>query len=145
MKCGEVYVRLTKWYFYPSSRCITGLWVATPPILKLASLASYREKGEAAMRVLQESQDNVPLPDSPSAFMRALLEISNSKSWAVFANRAQFLSIQLDGSTLTILPSRKLGSGGAFEGVPESAITLEQSATQDEVGHALEVARLSCE
>src|SRR5690242_6293057 len=117
MKAASVYEIFDEWYFEPSSRATTGLWVATPPLVRVGRHDPGRLKYEAAFNALNASRDGVPLPEPEDDLDDPLLAIAGVKSQSAFVRRTRSISLELEDGRLRILPYRKLGSRGALESI----------------------------
>jgi hypothetical protein len=141
MKIASVYEREEAWYFQPSSKTTNGLWVATPPVIRLAPQDSTQRKGEAAIEALGASRESIPIPANPSALVAPLLAMAKVRSWPAFMKRAKLTMLELDHGTLRIIPQKKLADPeGALESLPEKTIELSEGAHPAEIGAALEEA-----
>ena len=130
MKCTEADVRNGEWFFCPSSRAVTGLWVVTSPIIRVSNDEGNARKGEALMEALNSSRHDVPLPDPKDNLVAPILEMSGVKSWSTFARRANFIRIELDEvDGIRLKPFEKLGSKGAFQGMSDKVKLMPTEAT----------------
>jgi hypothetical protein len=140
-KLAHVYERNGEWYYQPSSKTVTGLWIATPPLIQLSSLDPKIRKGKAALEVLGASQQGLPLPENPSSVIAPLLAKVGVRSWREFMKKARGIGLELEMSQLTVTPHRQLPrSKGALEGVESQQILLPADAAPEEIGAALEEA-----
>jgi hypothetical protein len=145
-KIAHVYARNGEWYFQPSSMATTGLWIATPPLVQINSHDSRQRKGEAALEVLNASQQGIPLPQDTGSVIVPLLTKAGARSWTEFMKKAKCVGLELEGDKLTIMPHRKLPRPkGALEGMPEKAIVLSADTSAEEIGAALEEAMSRCQ
>jgi hypothetical protein len=145
-KLAHVYERNGEWYYQPSSKATTGLWIATPPQVQVSSRDSQQRKGEAALEVLNASQQGVPLPEDTGSVIAPLLTRAGVKSWPEFMKKAKGVGLELEGNQLTVTPHRQIPrSKGALEGIEDQHILLPADASPDEIGAALEEAMSRCQ
>jgi hypothetical protein len=144
-KLAEVYERNDDWYFQPSSQATTGLWIATPPVIRLKKQDSSQRKWEAVMEVLNASRQGVPVPADNENLVAPLLALAKVKSWAAFMKNGKCIGLELENGCLTIMPHRKFPRPkGALEGISEQAIVLSADASPEAIGSALEEAMSRC-
>jgi|SRR5579875_785317 len=145
-RIAHAYERNGEWYFQPSSMATTGLWIATPPLVQVNSYDSRQRKGEAALEVLNASQQGIPLPEDTRSVIVPLLTKAGARSWTEFVKKAKCVGLELEGDKLTLMPHRKFPrSKDALEGITEQAVVLAANASPEEVGAALEEAFARCQ
>ncbi len=141
MKLTTIYERGDTWYFEPYSRAITGLWVATPPLLRLDKDASAKHKYEAAMEALNSSQEGIPLPSDEEDPSAPFLAMAKTNSWAAFMKTSRVIDVELHNGRLTITPQRRLRRpAGALEPISERALDLPADASPEEIVKAMDEA-----
>jgi len=145
MKMADIYERADAWYIQSSSRAITGLWVGTPPTVRIGRHEPRQRRYEAAFQALSESRQGVPLPKPEDNLVAEILHMANVKSWSAFMRSAKCISLELENGRLSIVPYCKQGSKGALGSIPEKVIELAADASPEEVGAAMEEAFTRCQ
>jgi hypothetical protein len=145
MKAATVYRRSSALLLHSSSKTTAGLWIATAPFLRVESGSAQAAKGEAALAVLNASQEGVPHPTNWSGLVAPLLELAGVKSWATFMKGAACLNLEVEGEQLKVIPNRNLGPKEGFEPVPENAVELPFPSSPGQIGAALEEALARCQ
>jgi hypothetical protein len=146
MKRASVFDRDGLWYFQPTSRTVTGLWIYTPPVVQLDKAASPQQKYEAAIQVLNACKHGLPVPDPNESHFSELLEVAKVGSWSVFAKKAKCIGVAMENDQIIVTPWQKMKRyKGAFEPVPEKAIIMPANSSPEEVGAAIEEAMSRCE
>lgn len=144
-KLAEVYERLDKWYFGSQSKATTGLWFGTPPLIVLSRHDPRQRKGEAALEVLNASQEGLPLPEDTRSVIVPLLTKAEVRSWPEFMKKAKCVGLELENNQLTLIPHRQIPqSKGSLEGIEGQDIVLPANASLEEIGAALEEAMNRC-
>jgi hypothetical protein len=144
MKSATIYLKAGALYFHGSSKTTDGVWIATPPFLRLEAKAAPAEKGIAAIEALDASKDGVPHPTNWKRVISPLLELAKVKSWSTLAKGAICLTLESDGEQLKVIPNQFLGPTEGFEPVAEGAVTIAISSSADEIGSVLEKALTGC-
>lgn len=147
MKSASVYQRRDGTYFHSSSQTTAGVWIATAPFLKVELGRKQTALGEAALVVLNASQESIPhpKPEKWSGIFAPMLELAGVKSWATFMSNAACLSLEAESGRLKIIPKRNLGPKEGFESVPENAVELLLESSPDQIGTAIEEALTRCQ
>jgi len=146
MKCATAYKRSDGWYFQSDSQTTVGVWMATPPFLKLSTAASSTTLGEAALTVLNASCSSVPHPnqDQWDEIFQPMLELANVRSERQFSTGAKCLGLEADGEWLIINPMLNAGSAEGFSRISAKAVRLTLESSPRDIGEALKQASLSC-
>ena len=116
-----------------------GVWIGSPPLLKLELQSTAIAIGEAALQALNASQVGVPHPkqDQWKEVAAPLLRLAGVKSWKPFMIDAQCLSLTSDRDLLKLIPYQNLGQKDGFVPVPEKTIELSCQASPEQVGSAI--------
>jgi hypothetical protein len=145
-KIAHVYERNEDWFAQASSKTMTGLWIATPPLIRLSRHDPRQRKGEVTLEVLKASQQSVPLPEDTGSVIVPLLTEAGVRSWTEFMKKAKAVGLELENNQLTIIPHRQMPrSKGALQGIEGQHIVLPADAPPEEVGAALEEAMTRCQ
>lgn len=144
MKAATVYQNGSVVCFHSSSKTTAGLWIATPPFLRVEPGSAVAAKGEAVLEVLNASREGVPHPTSWGGLIAPLLELAGVKSWAAFMKNAACLNLEVLGERLKVIPNRNLGPKEGFEPVPGDAVEIPFPSSPGEIGGVLEVALTRC-
>ncbi|MFO0907107.1 MAG: contact-dependent growth inhibition system immunity protein [Isosphaeraceae bacterium] len=144
-KQAVAYSKDQVYYIHASSRTTAGMWIATPPFLKVAADGDVKALGDAILQALNASTDPVPQPTNWSGLIAPLLELAGVKSWGTFMRRAKCLEVGMDGEKLRLTPNRNLGSKEGFEASPSKAVELPVTSSPEQVGTAVEEAMNRCE
>jgi hypothetical protein len=146
MKCATAYKRSDGWYFQSDSQTTVGVWMATPPFLKLSTAASSTALGEAALTVLNASCNSVPHPnqDQWDEVFQPMLELANVRSERQFERGTKCLGLDTEGEWLTIEPMINEGPTKGFSRISAKAVRLTLESSPRDIGEALQQAALSC-
>jgi len=144
MEMASIYQRDGKWYVQSTSRTITGLWIATPPVVQVEARESRERKGEAVLQALNASQHGIPTPSDGNSVAVPLLTAAKVRSWSEFMKKARSVHVEREGERLKVMPYRKTDYTGAQQGIPDEAVELPVSAPAEEVGAAVEEALSRC-
>jgi hypothetical protein len=146
MKSAQVCNHSGEWYYRPFSRTSAGVRVGSEIVLKIPDSASALEKGQTAVLALQHSLDDVPHPDRwIDPCEDALLRAAGVTRWATFMKGTQSLAIELEGSSMKLVPERNLGAKGGFERLENKSTEIEYPADLASIGDALTQAFKCCE
>jgi hypothetical protein len=139
MKMASIYQRKDDWFYQPSSKATTGLWVATTPVVRLNQQATPEEKWRTAAEMLEASQEGVPVPNDPNTLVIPLLQLAQVSSWGAFMKNAKCVVLELENNRLRVIPQRQLRRPkGAMEEMTEKAIVLSLDTLPEVMGAALE-------
>jgi hypothetical protein len=147
MKRAAVFVRTNGWYCSPYNQTTAGVWMSAEPYVKLARDANAAALGRAVLNALGESKGPVPHPAESewNALLKPLLEAAGVKSWKAFVLRAQYMSVDEEGETVTICPNVNREPREGFIPLSDRDIRLPVSASAEELGEAIQTAALLCE
>jgi len=146
MKSATVYKRKDSWYFHSSSQTTVGVWIASPPFLKLSDTNPSTTLGEAALTVLNASCSSVPHPnqDQWDEIFQPMLELANVRSERQFERGTKCLGLDTEGEWLTIEPMINEGPTKGFSRISAKAVRLTLESSPRDIGEALQQAALSC-
>jgi hypothetical protein len=137
MKGASVYAASDTLFLSPSSLTTAGVWVGTQPVLRLEPGSGPSVLGEAVIRVLNASHDNLPHPTDWNALLRPLLESAGARSWAAFMNKAKCVCLRFDGEEMKLIPHRNLGTEEGYQAIEELITTLRFPSSPVEIGEAV--------
>ena len=133
MKIATVYRRGERIFVHSSSRTTAGVWVLTDPVLAVDGDNPAR-LGGAVLDALGGSREGVNHPTSWKGIFDPVLRLAKARSWNTFAESAKCVEVEFEGDTISIFPTRNLGSRDGFERIPgKSKIS---GPTVEEVGAA---------
>jgi len=124
MKLAHVYLRGGTYLIAANAQTVDGVWIAQAPYVLLdESSASDSEIGEAVARALGASRTGIPHPrqEDWKAVAAPLLEAAGVKSHAELMRGSRSVTVESEGETADVVPSRNLGARGGFEPVPDAA------------------------
>lgn len=145
MTGAVAYKRHDDLFLHSSSRTTAGVWIASSPFIKVESDSTLFSKGEALIKILNASQENVPHPTNWSGLIGPLLELAGVKTWSTFMKKARCLNLEADSGQLKIIPNRNLGPKSGFEPNQANSIELPFSSSTDQIGAALEEGFSRCQ
>jgi len=146
-RSAGLYLRSGKFFVYPYYRTTAGVLIASGPVTILPDTAEAGELGKAILLSLQKYKDNLPHPH-PSELNNLpepILEAAGVKSWPTFSKGALACFISSSQTELTITPSHRAGSKGAYTHEPDQAIGLTLPTTPEQVGISAREALSRCE
>lgn len=145
MKAATVYKRANHIYLHASSKTTAGVWIATPPFIRVDSDASPSDLGKSVNDALGGSQTQAPHPTKWSGLQAPLLEQAGVKSWETFMRKAQCLNIEASEDRLKLIPNRNLGATEGFEPMLDKSIDVPLTSSLDQIGMALTEALALCQ
>jgi len=122
------------------ARTIDGVWIGDGPCTVVPQGASDTDIGLTVSTALSQTRLGVPHPSQTEwkEVGRPTLEAAGVKNWRAFAKGARSLSISSDASgTITVIPSRSVGSNGAFLDIPGASSILGAPSTAEALGAAV--------
>ena len=138
---AHAYKRPDGFYFSSSSLTTDGVWLASPPYLKLPLDCAPAALGDAVIQVIQASRTTprVPHPDNWDEFERdcPLLQLAGVPSWNAFEKNAKSCGLQSDGEGIQMSPQRSAGRNQGFVGIPDAEVDVPLAATPEEIGATL--------
>jgi hypothetical protein len=138
MKSATAYKKGNALYLHSSSKTTAGVWIATPPFVKVEMDSTASAKGEAVIQALNASEEGVPHPTNWNGRIDPLLDLAGVKTWATFMKNAVCVDVESDGEQLKLIPMRNLGPKDGFEPVLENTVALSFHSSPDQVGTELE-------
>lgn len=138
MKHGTVYKRACGVCFHSDSETTAGVWIATPPYLRVSLESEHAAMGDAVLRVLEGSHQGIEHPTNWDGLFDPLLELANVTSWPTFMRNSALVSLECEHGALKIVPHLNLGLKEGFESIDEEAVEVSIKAGVDEVALALE-------
>lgn len=139
MQAATVYQSRGMIYLHSSSKTTTGIWIATPPFIKVLP-GDRSVLGDAALTDLAASLSSVSHPENWTGVLAPLLEVANVKTWSTFIKTAASVHLEMERQRLRIIPQMNLGPNAGFESLTESATELSATAPAAEIGFGLELA-----
>lgn len=133
MKYCGVYLRGKAIYVIASFKNEFGVIISSEPIVKHDRAAPPGVLGAAVLDALRLFRENVPMPDTPRAGVKALLAASGIKSWGSFLRGVSYLSISYEGSEMRFTPTYL--ERGSFMFMPDKV--LKSPPQPEAVGEAL--------
>jgi hypothetical protein len=112
VKLAGAYLRDDKIYLHPDSRTVKGFWIACEPIVVTSE--DDKSLGEQILRVLAQSAQNVPDPESlvnsdTWDVTKKLVKAAGFRSYEAFADSTQCVGMMLDDKELVFTPTRNGG------------------------------------
>jgi hypothetical protein len=143
MKFATLYHRSDGYYLYASSRTTVGVYIASPPYLRLDIDANSEDISKAVKAALEGSQAGVPHPTEWDHLIRPMYELAKVKTWHRFAEDARSVSIESDDDGLRIRPSSKDQRMNFFP-ISDAGLHLPRDASASEIGDAVKQAIALC-
>jgi hypothetical protein len=145
MKSASVYRRADGWYLSAMSRSTVGLWMATSPFGRLSTEERLTVVGEAVLRALQASQQDLAHPTRFDQVFEPMLALAGVTSWAKFMRGASNVSVDDDGEWLNLEPSRNQGPRDGYTPLLERTFRIAHDSTPEAIGQAVQQAIARCE
>jgi hypothetical protein len=133
MKAATVYRRAGCIYIHTSSKTTAGVWIATPPFIKLEAGATSSDLGKSVILALGGSQPQVPHPTQWRDILAPLLKQAGVTTWETFMRKAQCLNLEATEDRLRLIPNRNLGAVEGFEPILDKAIEVAMSSSLDQI------------
>jgi hypothetical protein len=125
VKSAIVYEHNEKIIVHSSSTTTMGVGLLTPPVVAVDKSAPSRI-GQALRECLDASKGDVAHPTDFRNLFAPVLALACAKSYGAFARAAKCVKAEMDGETITLVPSENLGPKGGFEALPaDVTITLQ--------------------
>jgi hypothetical protein len=146
MKRASAYKRRDGWYIHADSTTEVGIWMATPPYIKLDSDASLEAVGRAVLDALAASQQGVPHPpfNELDDKFDPKLKLAGVKTWATFAKRTLCVGITSDSQWLTVEPWENKGAKDGFVQMHGLEMRIPARSPPAQIGAAIEKAFTLC-
>jgi hypothetical protein len=145
VKRTTVYKRKDGWYLHPRSHTTAGWWLTAPPFIRLAADGPAADVGNAVLRGLEASRDNIPPPASWDGLSKPMLELAGVKSAGKFMKGSLCLGIEDDGEWLNFEPTKNQGPRRGCTPLVEKNFRIPHGATAEEIGNAVQRAIELCE
>jgi hypothetical protein len=143
MKHATIYCKTDGWYLHPDSKTTVGVYIGTPPHLRLDIGVSSEDLGKAIHSALAGSRCGVPHPTDWDKVVRPTLDLARVKTWRGFAKDARCVSILLDDKSLMIETWSK-DQHMNFVAGPDASRCLPHDASAAEIGDAVKRAVALC-
>ena len=144
-KLAGIFKKTDGWYLASSSQTTAGVWIDSPPSLKLEVNATAAAIGEAAIQVIQASKSPVKHPSNWDDLPNPMFELAGVKSWRAFEKGAKYCTLEVVSERLHITPHRSLGPNRGFEPVPQATVDVPFHSSPEQIGTAVATAFLACE
>lgn len=145
MKSAIVYCRADAWYVGAMSQTTTGLWIGTPPDIKVSHDAGDGRLGQAVIDCLKASQQSIPHPTEWDNSSEPMLKLANVRSWTEFMRSASNVSVDADESSITIEPTRQMEVGSGYAPLPDKSIRIPLDSSGAIIGQAVRKAIAQCQ
>lgn len=137
MKRADVYRRGTSILVHSLSETTEGVWIVSPPCVRLAEEDTDTELGEVVVAALGRSCVGLPHPTRWDGLLRPLLDAARVKTWRTFVNNAVSVGVEKLGEQLELVPTENLGAKGGFEERGALKVTLAMPKDAEQVGAAV--------
>jgi hypothetical protein len=128
MKRAEIYVRSSRCFLAASSQTIAGVWILKPPYLVMDASRTDGELGLALLDALSASQTGIAHPDPRGDNIVApFLKAAGVKSWKSFVATATCINVELEGESVTMIPTRRVVGSHGLEEERSSAVVMNSS------------------
>jgi hypothetical protein len=143
-KIATAYKNRTSLFFHSCSHTATGVWIASPPFVKVAVSDPWEAKGQAVLSVLTASAGPVPHPKQEEwgNVFAPMLDLAEATSLSAFERDATCCGLEIDAGELRLIPNRR--RKGYIE-IPDRAIKLDLASPNAAIGAALDDAFARCE
>ncbi|MEM9652312.1 MAG: hypothetical protein AAGA65_09470 [Actinomycetota bacterium] len=107
MRSVSIYRRLDVHYVCPSDQTVDGLWIGNGEVDVVES-SDPRVLGDAVLRALRRSRTGVPHPNQSEwhkqrhRSLDPIIKTAGLQSWRSFVREAQLVSVNSDGSGVTV-------------------------------------------
>lgn len=95
---------------YPMSQSTSGIWICSPPFIKVDDLNNFSKIGEVVVGCLKESKKNVPHPsqDQWKEIFNQVLDIAGIKTRKTFDKNSKMVNFEVDlgKNILSIVPNQ---------------------------------------
>jgi hypothetical protein len=145
MKVAQAFKRADGFYFGSSSQTTVGVWIGSPPELKLEVNATAAAIGDAVIQVIHASKSPVPHPSNWDDLPNPMLDLAGVKSWRAFEKGAKCCSLEMENEELRLIPHRRLGPNRGFEPILNATVEVSSHSTPEQIGAAIATAFLACE
>ena len=130
------------------ARTRAGFSVATEPWISLPTELQPTELGQALAEALSNSKTDLPLPIDYKALKAARFSSAGVRSERQFMQSALFVTIESDGSGISLIPSRNagwLGEQKGFHLLEDQTVRVSITADSAALGVALVKAWSLCQ
>lgn len=127
---------------HPYSRTTHGFWIFSPPVTIVDE--GDEGVGRELLRILSESREDVPHPDSWKGLTDPLTRAAGVRSFNALIKGAKSVDICLDDNGVVFIPTLNGGLGRAFLHLKDKAMRTT-SRDDTAVATALRAAFAACE
>jgi hypothetical protein len=113
MQSTAAYRRRDGWYVQSNSKTTVGVYISSPPFLKVPLNPDAAELGRAVLAALMGLRTDVPHP-TEFANSSPALKLAGVKSWTAFERGATHVGLHADDKSLSFCPSRSAGPRSGF-------------------------------
>jgi len=147
MMSATAYKRGDGIYLHSNSRTTMGLWIATPPFIRIHLDESEHVKGKAILETLAASGGTVehPKQDEWNDVFCPMLRLAAVKSERAFEEGTLRCDLEVDGTQLRIVPCRQIRPGRGYESIESLAILISVQSSPGAISAGLEEAFSRCE
>lgn len=128
-------------YISSSSLTVMGLFMSTPPFLKLEwNKLQLQEKFDYLQQAIDGSIKDVPMPENPKEYSQLIMKDFGFKSWEKFCENGCHCTIVLDleKREYQINPMVYVKEQRSLFGAKTGSVTLSNEATPEELITTLE-------
>jgi hypothetical protein len=138
MKFAVLYKRRGHFIVGPQGRTTAGVLIGVAPPVSMDATIDARELGKAVRDALGRSRSPVPhpQPDEWPAVTEEFLRATGVKTWGTFVRGSVLTTVEADGAKVVFQPHENRGARDAFQPMGLSSITIDSSATDEELGTA---------
>lgn len=145
MKRVSVYCRNNGWYISSMSQTTAGVWIGTPPHLKILSDDSA-DLGSAVVTALEASRQSVAHPIKwDKTLFDPMLSLAGVASWKEFVTSAARVAVAVDQEMIAIEPFENSGPNDGYTPLPHKNLQLPMDSTPEAIGEAVKQAIRLCE
>lgn len=132
---ANVFVTADGWLVVSMSQTTYGVWAANFGVIRLPSACTDEQLGDAVLEMLAQSQTRMPHPSDWSEFNRRYLDSLGVKNLNKFEADSKLISVESDGSRLTLTPNRHRGRQHGYEPLKSKIVVTDVNAAA--VGRAV--------
>jgi len=136
-KLAAVYKRKDCLYMRSKSCSSVGIIIETGYPIVEPHDAPPEYLGKDILKLLQQSEWNIPHPADPNSVAKPLLEAAGVKSWSTFQRGVLYCGVISDESVLKFRPYENKGRGGFVPMPDDKIIDIPSTSSAQEIGEAL--------
>lgn len=129
MQLTNVFLTADAWLVVSMSQTTYGVWAANFRVIRLPADCTDENLGDAVLEMLAQSQQRMPHPTDWADFNRRYLDSLGVKNLNTFESASKLISVESDGSRLTLTPNRHRGRQQGYEPLKTKTSVTDLTAT----------------